>query len=137
MVSMLSRADVVFILNKCDLDSYHPGSFAELTAGGRRIRTSAKSGEGLEDLVEAILDIAHYDPARFESGLVVNVRQGDLLNLASASLARGIGVLEEGLGAEMAAVDLRECVKTLGILVGKDIGDAVLDHVFSSFCIGK
>ena len=137
LVGLLSRRDGVFILNKCDLDSYNPDSYAELIADGRCVRTSAKNGTGLEDLLNTILEIAQYDPARFESGLIINARQGDLLNQAKANLDRGVEVLAEGLGAEMAAIDLRECVRHLGVLVGKDIGDAVLDHVFSRFCIGK
>lgn len=137
LAGQLSRRDCVFILNKCDLDTYDPDSYAEMTAGGRCVRTSAKTGTGLDELLEAMLETVQYDPARFESGLVVNARQGDLLNQAKASLYRGIGVLEEGLGAEMAAIDLRDCVRHLGVLVGKEIGDAVLDHVFSRFCIGK
>ena len=137
LVDLLSSRDGVFILNKCDLDSYNPESYAKLTADGRCVRTSAKNGTGTEDLLKTILENAQYDPARFESGLVINARQGDLLNQAKASLDRGVGVLAEGLGAEMAAIDLRECVRHLGVLVGKDIGDAVLDHVFSRFCIGK
>lgn len=137
LVKMLSGRTAVFIFNKCDLDAYDPDAYLELTAGGRWIRTSAKHGEGLENLRDAILETARFDPAGFESGLVVNARQGELLDQAKTSIDRGIGVLEEGLGAEMAAVDLRECVHRLGVLVGKEIGDAVLDHVFSRFCIGK
>ena len=137
LVKMLSGRNGVFILNKCDLEAYDPDAYMELTAGGRWTRTSAKYGEGVEDLKETILEIARFDPSGFESGLVVNARQNELLEQAKTNLDRGIGVLEEGLGAEMAAVDLRECVHRLGVLVGKEIGDAVLDHVFSRFCIGK
>lgn len=137
LVAQLSARAGVFILNKCDLDTWDPEAYADLTAGGRWVRTSAKNGEGLEDLLEAILEIARFDPDGFESALVVNARQAELLDRAKAGLDRGIGVLQEGLGAEMATVDLRECVHQLGVLVGKEIGDAVLDHVFSRFCIGK
>lgn len=137
LVAQLSRRAGVFILNKCDLDSYDPEAYTALTDGCRWVRTSAINGEGLGNLLEAILEIVRFNPDSFESGLVVNARQAELLDRAKASLDRGIGVLEEGLGAEMAAVDLRECVHQLGVLVGKEIGDAVLDHVFSRFCIGK
>ena len=137
VAALLSGRTGVFILNKCDLDSYNPDAYAELMSGARSVRTSAVSGEGQKALLDAIFEIAQFDPFGFESGLVVNARQGELLDRAKANLDRGIVVLEDGNGAEMAAVDLRECVYLLGELVGKEIGDAVLDHVFSSFCIGK
>ncbi len=133
----LSARDCIFILNKCDLNTYDPDAYTEMTSGGQCVRTSAKMGQGLDDLLESVLEKVHYDPAGFESGLVVNARQADLLHQAESSLVRGIRILEDGLGAEMAAIDLRECVHHLGVLVGKEIGDSVLDHVFSQFCIGK
>jgi len=137
LVSLLSRREQLFILNKSDLNTYNAASYSELTRGGRCVKTSATIGTGLEELLKEIIKIAQYDPGRFESGLVINARQGELLNQAKGCLDRGINVIVEGLGAEIAAIDLRECVRTLDVLVGKDIGDAVLDHVFSRFCIGK
>ena len=68
--------------------------------------------------MKEIIKIAQYDPGRFESGLVINARQGELLNQAKGCLDRGINVIVEGLGAEIAAIDLRECVRTLDVLVG-------------------
>ena len=137
LVGLLSHPDQLFILNKCDLDSYNTESYSELMRGGSCVKTSATIGTGLDELLEEIIKMAQYNPARFESGLVINARQGELLGQAKASLARGVDALVGGLGGEIVAIDLRECVRFLDVLVGKDIGDAVLDHVFSSFCIGK
>ena len=88
-------------------------------------------------MIDSVVDIGQYNPAMLETGLVANARQVELLKSARVSLEQGIKVLKEGSGAEIAAIDLRDCVQYLGGLLGKDIGDSILDRVFAQFCIGK
>ena len=70
-------------------------------------------------------------------------------DLVAASL-RQIKALEEiasalraaatALGAmplELALVDLREALLTTSMLLGIEVGDAILDRVFATFCVGK
>ena len=40
-------------------------------------------------------------------------------------------------GSEVAAIEIRDVAVHLGSIIGLDIGDQVLDLVFSQFCIGK
>jgi tRNA U34 5-carboxymethylaminomethyl modifying GTPase MnmE/TrmE len=38
---------------------------------------------------------------------------------------------------EAALVDLRQALRLTGEILGVDLADAVLDHIFSRFCLGK
>jgi tRNA modification GTPase len=38
---------------------------------------------------------------------------------------------------ELLALDLRSALQSVGSVVGQTATDEVLDHIFSSFCIGK
>jgi tRNA modification GTPase len=42
-----------------------------------------------------------------------------------------------GSSPELIAVDLREAVSNLGLIVGKSASDDILDRIFERFCIGK
>jgi tRNA modification GTPase len=54
------------------------------------------------------------------------------------ALARAARVARRGGAAgELAAVELREALESLGQIVGERAGPDVLDLVFSRFCIGK
>jgi len=62
-------------------------------------------------------------------------RQRDLLNRASDSLRRSLGLVEEG--EELAAEELRAAAYALGRLLGRVDVEDVLGTIFQKFCIGK
>ena len=137
LIELLAEYSPISILNKCDLETYNTEAFSNLIGSGEIVKTSATIGVGIEELIDSVVNIGQYNPAMLETGLVANARQVELLKGARVSLEQGIKVLKEGSGAEIAAIDLRDCVQYLGGLLGKDIGDSILDRVFAQFCIGK
>ena len=102
----------------------------------------ALDGTGLRGLRAAVRDLAGADgrpgalggePARF----LVSAHQEAALQLAMEGVERAGVALAADSGLELAAADLRDALRSLEDLVGEVTPDDVLDHVFSSFCIGK
>jgi lactate dehydrogenase-like 2-hydroxyacid dehydrogenase len=71
-----------------------------------------------------------------EGGLVVSLRQREILMSLSDALRRGARVSLVA-PVEIALVDFREALVGASDLLGVGVGDAVLDRVFASFCLGK
>jgi tRNA modification GTPase len=71
-----------------------------------------------------------------EGGIVASLRQLELIEALARALSSGAGALH-GLPLETALVDLRHALQLAGELLGVDVGDAVLDHIFATFCLGK
>ncbi len=71
-----------------------------------------------------------------EGGIVASLRQIGLLQALHAALAASDTALGEA-PLEAALVDLREALAHAGAILGLDVGDAILDHIFSTFCLGK
>jgi len=71
-----------------------------------------------------------------EGGIVASLRQLELLEALAGALSSGAGALRE-LPLEAALVDLRHALRLTGEILGIDVGDAVLDHIFATFCLGK
>jgi len=71
-----------------------------------------------------------------EGGIVASLRQMELIERISASLASSVSALEH-LPIETALVDLKLALLLAGEVLGVEVGDAVLDRIFSSFCVGK
>jgi tRNA modification GTPase len=71
-----------------------------------------------------------------ESGIAASVRQIERFE----ALARALGSAEVALAEaplEAALVDLNEALSCAGSILGDDVSEAVLDRIFSAFCLGK
>ena len=129
--------------NKADLQ---PASMAaslmavslsnEVDAKTPDVMLSALTGQGEEALIEAVLQTCGASEAQ---GLVValNQRQQDLAATAAIALARTQEAAEHQLPWDFWTIDLRQAISSLGEITGEEITEAVLDRIFSRFCIGK
>ena len=124
--------------NKADLQ---PASMAaslsnEVDAKTPDVMLSALTGQGEEALIEAVLKTCGASEAQ---GLVValNQRQQDLAATAAIALARTQEAAEQKLPWDFWTIDLRQAISSLGEITGEEITEAVLDRIFSRFCIGK
>ncbi|WP_398333531.1 tRNA uridine-5-carboxymethylaminomethyl(34) synthesis GTPase MnmE [Vulcanococcus sp.] len=97
---------------------------------------SALNGSGHEQLETALLRCCgHGDVQGLQVAL--NRRQQDLAAAAAASLQASLGAAREQLPWDFWTIDLRAAVRSLGEITGEEVSEAVLDRVFSRFCIGK
>ena len=98
---------------------------------------SARSGLGLAELSSALLELCGLSGEGQGLLLALNQRQCDLAATASAALGRSQQAARDGLPWDFWTIDLREAIRALGEITGAEITEAVLDRVFSRFCIGK
>lgn len=124
-----SSGSVWIVRNKIDLG----GAATARPAGEFGI--SASRGDGIPELVEALVKFAADFFGTTEGALVTRARQRDLLVRASDSLRRSLELVEEG--EELAAEELRAAAYALGRLLGRVDVEDVLGAVFQKFCIGK
>jgi tRNA modification GTPase len=123
---------VVTVLNKSDLGE-HPD-----WSGHDGVRLSCSSGSGLDSLRRAIresLDLGEADWG--EHAVAINTRHRDCLRRADESLETAEVLLESGAAPELAALELRGALDSLGEIVGKVDTEDILGAIFSRFCIGK
>jgi tRNA modification GTPase len=118
------------VRNKIDL-----GSPDALKRSEAMFAISASRGDGLGELIAALVGCAQKFFGSAETGLIGRQRQRDLLQQAAASLQRSIDV--SGKGEELAAEDLRSAAYVLGRLLGQVDVEDILDVIFREFCIGK
>jgi tRNA modification GTPase len=118
----------IHVWTKCDQHSP-----PESAAG---IRTSSRTGEGLDDLK---LAIAARLRERAADAVVASTaaRCGESLELAAQSLARARELVATDAGEELVAAEVRMALDGLGHVAGAVYTDDVLDRVFGRFCIGK
>jgi tRNA modification GTPase len=94
------------------------------------------TGSGVDSVWDAVLARLATLDGENES-VCVSARQGAAFRQAAASLFHAAGALSRGVDAELVASDLRASLHHIGEVTGERVSDAVLDRVFSEFCIGK
>ncbi len=110
------------------------GVIGEGTAG-IEFAVSAIRGDGIQELIAALITFAQNYFGSGEGGLISRERQRQLLQDTAASLRRSVSVIQQG--EELAAEDLRLAARSLGRLLGRVDVEDLLDAIFREFCIGK
>ena len=119
---------LIIIQNKIDKTS---GDFAE-------IKISAKKGEGIDALEEAIYKAADIPEITENDVIVTNARHYEALTRAQESIQRVIDGMQMQLSGDLLSEDLRQALDTLSEITGGQITpNEVLGNIFSHFCIGK
>lgn len=122
----------LIVMNKIDILQSEPPAFPNSLA------ISAATGEGLDALTAALRERLSHQVAELPPGaLVPNLRQTQCLEAAGQSLSQLLQDHAIGLPPDLLAQHLDGACRLLEELTGAITSDAILDQIFSSFCIGK
>src|SRR6516162_2363036 len=135
LVSTVARRLAIVVQNKIDAITTAP----LLPVGGLQVvMTSAKTGQGLEQLRAKILQLAGGDGATHpESGFLTNVRHQKLVQDSLVALDAAVAAVPRKTPHEMILLDLYNALRPLDEITGATTADDILNLIFSSFCIGK
>ena len=133
------EAPVWIVRNKVDLDAAGSGGgdigrpLVDRPKADYEI--SATRGDGIQELVTALVGFAQDFFGAGEGGLITRERQRGLVQQAADALQRSL--LIEEASEELTAEELRIAAQALGRLLGRVDVEDVLDVIFREFCIGK
>ncbi|GAA5002092.1 tRNA uridine-5-carboxymethylaminomethyl(34) synthesis GTPase MnmE [Pseudoluteimonas lycopersici] len=119
--------EVVWLLNKRDLLPSAPA------AGSEGLLVSARTGEGLEALHARLRSLAG---GGGEGAFSARARHVEALRHAHGLLGEAAAGFASAR-PELAADSLRRAHDALGEITGRVLPDALLGHIFATFCIGK
>jgi tRNA modification GTPase len=133
--ALLTRLPVagrrLHVFNKCDLV---PTSIAgPRVADPLELWVSAKTGAGLDDLRNALLDAAGWD-ATGESTFLARERHLRALERARTHLK---AAAQQQTSPDLLAEELRLAQQALSEITGEVTPDDLLGEIFARFCIGK
>ena len=90
--------------------------------------------QAVEQGVSDVLGIAQVDP---DAGLLANTRQLSAARRAQEALADALDALEQGFTLDAVGVCADDALAALYELSGENAAEAVVEEVFSKFCVGK
>ena len=130
---------LLLVGNQCDRCGLEAGVVegGGVEAGApAQVLISALNGAGEAELGQLLLQCCG---ASASEGLQValNDRQRQLAARSATSLQCSLEAAADGLPWDFWTIDLAAAASTLGEITGETVTEAVLDRVFSRFCIGK
>ena len=142
IAALIGKRPAIVALNKIDL--LEPDARAKLQSSMTpfdsfpAVSISALTGEGLESLEEAILEIVFSGQViASEPPMVTSPRHKEALSRALDHLRAAQAGYQAGALADLVAIDLRAAINALGEITGQTASEDLVETIFSHFCVGK
>ena len=134
--TLLKDADerCIVCLNKRDLPPVIDAARIRDMTGAIVMEMSAESGLGISELTD---EIARRIRVADDGGRLTAQRHIEVARAAAARLEAAVSAIESGMPLDTASIDIREALEKLAEITGENASEAVIDRVFSSFCVGK
>lgn len=126
----------VIVVNKNDLNNSIL-NYQDIFNDSKVVRVSAKTGEGLDELEQAIVSPFAAQNIESQGFLVSNARHYDLLERAKSEIENSVNLLENKFSEEIILIGLHNAMRYLGDITGETTTEDMLTRIFATFCIGK
>ncbi|HHI88083.1 MAG TPA: tRNA uridine-5-carboxymethylaminomethyl(34) synthesis GTPase MnmE [Candidatus Cloacimonetes bacterium] len=127
---LMRKMNIIRVKNKVDLLN-NPSM---ITDG---IPVSAKTGEGIQELKNLIVNNISIEEYDLSKGLISNSRQLAAVEKSNVAIKNAIQALDDSRGLEFLAFDLREASEHLEEVIGKVTSEEIINSIFDRFCVGK
>ncbi len=125
----------IAVLNKSDLGR---DSEAFLRAQFREVVVlSAKTGDGMDVLTAAIERVTGLAHLTGDEAILSTERQYAAAAKALEAVRRAADAAQAGLTSDLIGADIDDAIAAITELTGEKVSEAVVDEVFSRFCVGK
>ena len=128
------ESKIIKVLNKAD-------TFSPITINKFRkkdyVICSAVQKNGLMELKNKLISDIQITSEELKSGILTNTRQISAIKRTLNSIEKAILSLNNKLGFEFTAFDLKEASNYLEEIIGRITTDDILNNIFDNFCIGK
>ena len=136
-LGQLAGRQAIVLINKSDLEQVLDEKEVAKKTGMEVIRISARTGEGLERVKEAVERRFLFKEVRQQPLVITNVRHQALLREAEEALLRVKDSLEASLPEDFFTIDLNEAYRSLGLIIGEEAEEDLINEIFGKFCLGK
>ena len=138
ILRMISRKKAIILLNKSDLEPVLESKELEKYVNAPILSISAKEREGLEELEARIREMFFQGDISFNDEIyITNARQKKALEDARKSLEYVENSIENQMPEDFYSIDLMGAYEALGTILGENLGEDLVNEIFSKFCTGK
>ena len=139
VIEMITDKKVIVLLNKTDLDQVvSEQEIQQRLSAAVIIRTSMKDNTGIDQFEETIKKMFFGgDIAINEELYITNQRHKEALMEACESMELVLQSLAQRMPEDFYSIDLMSAYASLGRILGEEVGEDLVNEIFSKFCMGK
>lgn len=139
IINMLKGQKAVVLLNKTDLDTVLSEEILKEKIPGKEIiPISAKENKGIDLLEETLKNMFFEGKLSFNDEVyITNMRHKAALIDACESLRQVESSLAIQMPEDFYSIDLMDAYASLGKITGEEVGEDLINEIFSKFCMGK
>ena len=146
IIRMIQDKKSIILLNKSDLDEVVDEKFildkikkiSNCDNVYRIIKTSAKEDKGIEMLTDSIKEMFFHGSISYNDEIyITNMRHKEEIRDAKESMLQVVNSLEMDMPEDFYSIDLMSAYSSLGMIIGEEVGDDLVNEIFSKFCMGK
>lgn len=101
------------------------------------LHVSAKTGEGLSELLSLIPALVGLDGAQFDGSIITSARQAAALARAAERCEAALFAAQCGMTPDAVVMDAEGAIAALGEVTGQSVTEDVITKIFENFCVGK
>ncbi len=138
IIQMLSDKKAIVLYNKTDLASAVDMETLQKKTGHTIIPVSAVEETGIRELEEEIKNLFFSGNLSFNDEVyITNARHKEALEEAKKSLELVKNSIEMCMPEDFFSIDLMSAYESLGRIIGEEVGEDLVNEIFSKFCMGK
>jgi len=144
---MQKEKPLITLWNKADIANPSPSVFPDEIIKAQFLPVSAKTGEGIPELLRLMVSLLEKSPISsfssstedqlLEAAGPGNIRQKELIDLAVGEIEEALVMARQGKSLDLIAPLIRSAVNALGEITGEVSNADILKVMFSRFCVGK
>ncbi len=143
IIEMIQNKNTIILLNKSDLDTCVTEEDLKKVLPKEEshikiIKTSTKEKEGIDIFTEIIKDMFFHGKLAYNDEVyITNMRHKEAIMDAHESMLQVKRSLEDDMPEDFYSIDLMSAYASLGTIIGEEVGEDLVNEIFSKFCMGK
>ena len=142
IMKMIKDKKTIILLNKSDLENFvSEDNLLHMFSNHDKIRiikTSTKENEGIDSFIDIIKEMFfHGDLSYSDEIYITNIRHKESMKNAYDSMMQVQKSIENNMPEDFYSIDLMSAYASLGEIIGEEIGEDLVNEIFSKFCMGK
>lgn len=140
IMKMAEDKKMIILLNKSDLSVCvtEEQLKSNVSDGLKIIKTSTKEKEGIDVFIETIKDMFFHNEISYNDEVyITNLRHKEAIEDAYESIGQVAKSINDQMPEDFYSIDLMNAYASLGTIIGEEVGEDLVNEIFSKFCMGK